>query len=373
MLVQMGDRGPDSAGVAVYRDPAPAGWSKLTLYSADPATDWDARRAASSPRRSAAPSTSRARARHAVLLVEADADEAEAWIRADHPELRVMSAGRVIEIYKEVGRPRGVRRARSRSPTSSGTHGLGHTRMATESRVTTEGSHPFSTGHDLCLVHNGSLSNHNRLREQLRREGIAFQTENDTEVAAGYLTWRLREGATLEQALEGCLDDLDGFYTFLVGTADGFAVLRDPIACKPAVLAETDDWVAMASEYRAIAVLPGAADARIWEPEPGVVYAWEKALASDGGRAPSDVEVVDLATTLAARAEPAPARLSPATTRAAALAGREPERRARHRLRARRAARGRDRRPRRLLLRRHEQARRPCACTATRAPGSPRT
>ncbi len=150
--------------------------------------------------------------------------------------------------------------------------------MATESRVTTEGSHPFSTGLDLCLVHNGSLSNHNRLRESLRREGIEFQTENDTEVAAGYLAWRLREGASLEQALEGCLDDLDGFYTFLVGTADGFAVLRDPIACKPAVLAETDDWVAMASEYRAIAVLPGAADARSWEPEPGVVYAWEKAL-----------------------------------------------------------------------------------------------
>ena len=149
--------------------------------------------------------------------------------------------------------------------------------MATESRVTTEGSHPFSTGLDLCLVHNGSLSNHNRLRRALRREGIEFQTENDTEVAAGYLAWRMREGASLEQALEGCLDDLDGFYTFLVGTADGFAVLRDPIACKPAVLAETDDWVAMASEYRAIAVLPGAEEARMWEPEPGVVYAWERA------------------------------------------------------------------------------------------------
>ncbi len=127
-------------------------------------------------------------------------------------------------------------------------------------------------------MHNGSLSNHNRLRRKLQREGIGFQTENDTEVAAGYLTWRMREGASLEQALEGCLDDLDGFYTFLVGTADGFAVLRDPIACKPAVLAETDDWVAMASEWRAIAVLPGAADARMWEPEPTVVYAWEKAL-----------------------------------------------------------------------------------------------
>jgi amidophosphoribosyltransferase len=183
----------------------------------------------------------------------------------------------VIEIYKEVGRPRAFVE-RFGLAELGGTHGLGHTRMATESRVTTEGSHPFSTGLDLCLVHNGSLSNHNTLRRMLRREGIEFQTENDTEVAAAYLAWRLREGATLEQALESCLDDLDGFYTFLVGTADGFAVLRDPVACKPAVLAETDRWVAMASEYRAIAELPGASDARIWEPEPRVVYAWEKAL-----------------------------------------------------------------------------------------------
>ena len=156
--------------------------------------------------------------------------------------------------------------------------------MATESRVTTEHSHPFSTGLDLCLVHNGSLSNHNRLRQELRREGIEFQTDNDTEVAAGYLTWRLQQGLSLEAALENCLDDLDGFYTFAVGTIDGFAVLRDPIACKPAVLAETDDWVAMASEYRAIAVLPGAADAAVWEPAPGEVYSWESDAAPDEHR-----------------------------------------------------------------------------------------
>ena len=186
-----------------------------------------------------------------------------------------MSAGRLVEIYKEVGRPQEFVE-RFALGDIQGSHGLGHTRMATESRVTTEGSHPFSTGHDLCLVHNGSLSNHNRLRVRLRRQGIRFQTENDTEVAAGYLAWRLRDGATLDQALRGCLEDLDGFYTFLVGSAEGFAVLRDPIACKPAVLAETDDWVAMASEYRAISVLPGATDARMWEPEPAVVYAWER-------------------------------------------------------------------------------------------------
>jgi methylamine---glutamate N-methyltransferase subunit A len=272
MLAQMNDRGPDSAGVAVYGDPVPSGSSKLTLHSADPSEDWGALAAAIG---GTEPSV---RASHAVLVVDAEPADAEAWVRETRPDLRVMSAGRVIEIYKETGLPRAFAEV-FRLTDLQGTHALGHTRMATESRVTTEGSHPFSTGFDLCLVHNGSLSNHNRLRENLRREGIEFRTENDTEVAAGYLAWRMREGASLEQALEGCLDDLDGFYTFAVGTADGFAVLRDPIACKPAVLAETEDWVAMGSEWRAIAVLPGAADASMWEPQPGVVYVWEKVAA----------------------------------------------------------------------------------------------
>jgi glutamate synthase domain-containing protein 1 len=276
MLAQMNDRGPDSAGVAVYRDPAPSGASKLTLYSADPREDWDG--LAADLGRSFGASEPEVRASHALLVVDAEAADAEDWVRANRPDLRVMSAGSVIEIYKETGLPRSFAEE-FRLTDFRGTHALGHTRMATESKVTTEGSHPFSTGFDLCLVHNGSLSNHNRLRENLRREGIGFQTENDTEVAAGYLAWRMREGATLEQALEGCLDDLDGFYTFAVGTADGFAVLRDPIACKPAVLAETDEWVAMGSEWRALAELPGAADARMWEPQPGVVYVWEKVAA----------------------------------------------------------------------------------------------
>ena len=275
MLAQMCDRGPDSAGVAIYRDPAPAGQSKLTLFSADPLQDWEALAAELANAFGGAPEAS-VRAGHAVLVVDAEPAEAEAWIHRTHPDLRVMSAGQAIEIYKETGRPDEFVR-RYGLDELRGTHGLGHTRMATESRVTTEGSHPFSTGHDVCLVHNGSLSNHNRLRERLRREGIEFQTENDTEVAAGYVAWRMREGASLEEALAGCLDDLDGFYTFLVGTIDGFAVLRDPIACKPAVLAETDDWVAMASEWRAIAVLPGAAGARMWEPAPAVPYVWERA------------------------------------------------------------------------------------------------
>jgi glutamate synthase domain-containing protein 1 len=277
MLVELGDRGPDSAGVAVYREPAEAGWTKLSLHSAAEPYDWGTLRS-EVERDLGGATTPEVRASHAVLSVPADADEATDWLAANHPEIRVMSAGTAIEIFKEMGRPEQFA-ARFGLAELQGSHALGHTRMATESRVTTEHSHPFSTGLDLCLVHNGSLSNHNGLRRSLRREGIVFQTDNDSEVAAGYLTWRLREGASLDEALEACLDDLDGFYTFLVGTADGFAVLRDPIACKPAVLAENDDWVAMASEYRAIAVLPGAERARTWEPEPGKIYSWERAKA----------------------------------------------------------------------------------------------
>jgi methylamine---glutamate N-methyltransferase subunit A len=274
MLLQLSDRGPDSAGVAFYRDPAPSGSSKLSLFSPDRDQDWEAVHGELAEVFGAG--EVERRATHAVIVVETDAGVAQAWVREHHPELRVMSAGQTIEIYKEKGSPREFIETFALDE-MQGSHALGHTRMATESAVTTEHSHPFSTGLDLCLVHNGSLSNHNDLRRRLRKQGIQFETDNDSEVAAGYLTYRLREGATLEQALEGCLEDLDGFYTFAVGTADGFAVLRDPIACKPAVMAETDDWVAMASEYRAIAVLPGAEGATTWEPEPGRVYSWERA------------------------------------------------------------------------------------------------
>jgi glutamate synthase domain-containing protein 1 len=274
MLMQLSDRGPDSAGVAIYRDSAPSGSSKVSLFSSDRDQDWGAVRDALADEFGAG--EPEVRASHAVIVVETDAEAAQGWLRDHLPELRVMSAGQTIEIYKEAGPPHEFIEAFALDE-MQGSHALGHTRMATESAVTTEHSHPFSTGLDLCLVHNGSLSNHNDLRRRLRREGIRFETDNDTEVAAGYLTYRMREGASLEQALEGCLDDLDGFYTFAVGTADGFAVLRDPIACKPAVMAETDDWVAMASEYRAIAALPGAEGAKTWEPEPGRVYSWERA------------------------------------------------------------------------------------------------
>src|SRR5262249_47348921 len=175
---------------------------------------------------------------------------------------------------KEVGLPNEVV-ARFDLRSMSGTHGVGHTRMATESAVTTLGAHPFSTGPDQCLVHNGSLSNHNNLRRELVREGMMFETENDSEVAAAYLTVEMAKGKNLGEALQSALKDLDGFFTFVVGAKSGFGVVRDPIACKPAVMAETDQYVAFGSEYRALAGLPQVGTARVWEPEPATVYFWD--------------------------------------------------------------------------------------------------
>lgn len=278
MLAQLAERGPDSAGVALYRDPAPAGASKVVVCAERDDYPWSELATELAPELDLL-TDPEVRASHALLVVDAEVSAVGSWLSARHPELRVMSVGERIEIYKEAGSPREFIERFGLAGVSA-THALGHTRMATESRVSTEGSHPFSTGLDLCLVHNGSLSNHNRLRTRLRREGIELRTDNDSEVAAGYLTWRLSQGADLERALEGCLRELDGFFTFAVGTADGFAVLRDPIACKPAVLAEGADWVAMASEYRAIAALPGAEEAVVWEPEPGRVYSWQRAKVS---------------------------------------------------------------------------------------------
>ena len=276
MLIEMSERGPDSAGVAVYREDDAERSGKVIAYDPEASFDWDAIAAQGAAELGGEVHVERV-ASHVILRSGAGAAALREWIERTWPDLRITSSGAVLEIYKEVGLPVDVLDLFS-IPEASGTHAVGHTRMATESAVTTEGAHPFNTGDDLCLVHNGSLSNHHRLREWLREHaGIRFQTENDSEVAAGYLTWRLRQGATIAEALEAALGDLDGFYTFAIGTREGFSVLRDPIACKPAVLAETDDWVAMASEYRALARLPGVESAAVWEPKPATVYNWGSA------------------------------------------------------------------------------------------------
>ena len=274
MLSEMTERGPDSAGIAVYHDQNDKG-CKITVLAENLDFDWSDLE--ESLKASFALKKNTVTQNHAVLTLDSAISEVQDWLNENWKELSVTSAGTNIEIFKGKGNPADfIEQFDIKS--MRGTHALGHTRMATESAITTEHSHPFSTGQDLCLVHNGSLSNHNRLRETLRRSGVQFKTDNDSEVAAGYLSWRLSEGDDLDQALNHAIDDLDGFYTFAIGTRDGFAVMRDPIGCKPAIMAETDDWAAMSSEYRAIATLPGAQNARIWEPEPTQIYSWKRSL-----------------------------------------------------------------------------------------------
>jgi len=274
MLSQLRDRGPDSAGFAVYGGERP-GITKICAVTRDGAADWQqvAKRLAKALGADVAADVIED---HAVFRTSGDGSAARKWLIENIPEATVLSQGQSIEIFKGVGDPDKIA-TRLDLARRKGSHAIGHTRMATESAVTIAGSHPFSTGEDTCLVHNGSLSNHNRLRETLKRHGEHFQTDNDTEVAAAYLAWRTREGDSLKHALERSLADLDGFYTFVVGTRDGFAVLRDPIACKPAVMAETEDWVAFGTEFRALGTLPDVDKARIWEPQPATVYAWSRA------------------------------------------------------------------------------------------------
>jgi methylamine---glutamate N-methyltransferase subunit A len=273
MLGVLSDRGPDSAGFAVYSAPKNQAM-KITLR-APTSRDWGDL-AQKLTAKIGAESDLTVRDTHAVLSVPRDkVEEAYAILAEIAPDVSIVGAGLSMEIYKEVGRPETVTK-RFALEGMCGTHGIGHTRMATESAVTTKGAHPFTAGSDQCLVHNGSLSNHNSVRRDLIRQGLTFETDNDSEVAAAFLTAEMRKGLNLGEALERSLEKLDGFYTFVVGTASGFGVLRDPIACKPAVMAETDDYVAFGSEYRALAVLPNIDAAHLWEPEPARVYFWER-------------------------------------------------------------------------------------------------
>ena len=272
MLITMSDRGPDSAGIAIYGEPSKEE-SKITVQSSNHSEDFDVLE--NIYEQEAWDNVRLFRKdNHAVITTDTvHLKNILTYINDHMSNLRIMSIGNSVEIYKETGLPAEVIK-RFSIDHMSGTHGIGHTRMATESAVTTLGSHPFSTGPDQCLVHNGSLSNHNNLRRDLIRDGINIETDNDSEIAAAYLTNRMAKGISLRNALEESLNDLDGFFTFVVGTKQGFGVLRDPIACKPAVMAETEKYVAFGSEYRALVDLPGIDTAHIWEPEPATVYFW---------------------------------------------------------------------------------------------------
>jgi glutamate synthase domain-containing protein 1 len=276
MLCQVVERGPDSAGVAVYGDRrrCPEGHAAVSvLLPPGAAHDVGAAVGAALP---GAPRVLVTEAGDTTVLAAPVApDVLVDAVRAAAPGAAVVGSGTELTVYKGTGNPRELA-ATYDLANARGWQGLAHTRMATESAVTPRGCHPFSVGPDQCLVHNGSFANHATIRRELEFDGVRFDSDNDSEVGARFVAARLAEGADLDKALRLLCERFDGFYTLLVTSADGFAVVRDAIACKPAIIAETAAWVAMASEFRALADLPGIEGARIYEPEPERVYAWTR-------------------------------------------------------------------------------------------------
>ncbi|MHB8920229.1 MAG: class II glutamine amidotransferase [Halothiobacillus sp.] len=277
MLIGMTERGPDSAGLAVFTTPLPAGERKISVYSGltEAGADFNWLGLGHDLKSHLGTTvTVNARGNHAILTTGLDPEVIKRWIKEHHSKLHLLSTGRSIDLYKDIGTPAEVA-ARYDFTSLKGSHLVGHTRMATESAVTPDRAHPFTAGEDFCLVHNGSLSNPHGIRRMLEPHGITFETDNDTEAACRFLEWRLREGDDLEVALQKGFEELDGFYTFLMGTPDKLALIRDPFACKPAVVAETDDYVAIASEFRSLAHLPDIKNARVFEPAPEEMYVWK--------------------------------------------------------------------------------------------------
>jgi methylamine---glutamate N-methyltransferase subunit A len=275
MLCQVTERGPDSAGVAVYGDPrwSPSGSVTVSVLAGDrTAADVRTAVAAALP---AVEVTVVDAGQTLVVSAPTDVDGLVAAVRTALPGGVVVGFGEDLAVLKGVGHPQALA-AEFGLAAAQGWQGVAHTRMATESAVTPAHCHPFSVGPDQCLVHNGSFANHATIRRELTAAGMEFDSENDSEVGARFVAAQLAAGYDLEKSLKLLCERFDGFYTLLVANRDSFAVVRDAIACKPAIVAETPQWVAMASEYRALAGLPGVESARIFEPEPEEVYAWQR-------------------------------------------------------------------------------------------------
>lgn len=277
MLCQAAERGTDAAGIGIYGDPSlnPAGRSTVCLVDGPATEDAAATAAAAITARLGRPVEHRVAGQTALFTAATGSADLEAAVRAALPGAVLTSRGTALSVLKGTGHPDALASTFALAD-AAGYQGVAHTRMATESAVTSTGSHPYSVGPDQCMVHNGSFANHATIRRELMAEGITFDSENDTEVGARFVAAQLAAGADVDKALRLLCERFDGFYTLLVATENSFAVVRDAIACKPAVIAETDRWVAMASEYRYLTGLPGIETARIFEPEPEVVYAWER-------------------------------------------------------------------------------------------------
>ena len=246
-------RGPDSTGFAVYgRSRAGTLLVRVDLDRPDPAAGAELVAVAAEQ---LVPVQGRALIGRSLRLeVASDAEGKLAdWIEERVPGARVFSVGTAMEIVKDVGSAEAVD-ARYGVSTLAGTHGIAHTRMATESRVDIAHSHPFWARPfpDIAVVHNGTITNYHQLRRRLEMKGHRFSTHNDSEVIAVYIADHLQRGSSLEEALRASVADLDGTFAYLISTDRGIGLARDQFATKPLLYAENDEVVVLSSEEVAI-------------------------------------------------------------------------------------------------------------------------
>ena len=276
MLDVLGSRGVDGTGVALYGAPQEDALVVRVVLGGHGPGHAQAARIKDRVERIA--TVQEAEVQHDYLrLVVRDSNDPSVLADAvehDDPGVGVFSIGRAMEVVKQVGPARVLRETYCLS-TFQGTHGIGHTRLATESRVDISHCHPFwARPHaDIAVVHNGQITNYRTLRRRMEMRGVHFCTDNDSEIIALYIAEQLASGATLKQALERSVDDLDGTFTYLISTAQGIGMAKDFFATKPLAVAETDEWVAVASEEVALCETFGGV-LRTYQPPARAVHVW---------------------------------------------------------------------------------------------------
>ncbi len=272
MLEALNRRGPDSAGVALYGPPVEGGYVVRAWY----AEDESAAARALEVLKDRWPVTSvDERAGYLRLEVATEATAGEVADALDEAGVAVFSIGRSLEVVKHEMKA-SLLAATYGLAGFPAHHGIGHTRMATESRVDVEHAHPFWARpfEDVAVVHNGQITNYHKLRRLYEMRGFRFLTGNDSELIAVYIADRLSRGFSLEEAVQASVRELDGSFTYLISTREGFGVARDQFASKPGVIYDDDEVVAVASEEVAIQAALGETRGRTREVRAREVLTW---------------------------------------------------------------------------------------------------
>jgi len=271
MLEALACRGPDSAGVALFGKPSPG-----TFFTRVKVAEHAERIAREAELFGASDLTRQGAYLRCAIRDTGNLPAFLAAVEAVDHEVEVVSVGRRLEIVKQVGSPDNLERAFCISG-FRGTHGLGHTRLSTESIVDLSHSQPFwSHGYpDLAIVHNGHITNYHQLRRRYEQRGVRFYTGNDSEIIAIYLAEKLRGGTDLQGALTAMLTDLDGSFSCLAATESELGFVKDPFSLKPLVFAEAEGFAAVATEEIALrSALPGEYDVR--EAQAKEVRVWRR-------------------------------------------------------------------------------------------------